>query len=115
MDEALDSRRRGLRILLNVTLVAWFGAMAFWFGPNFILFHKLSRLSPADFAPVVEKYCVPAVRAIKVYQQKNGRMPKDVDELGPPFSNHSGPGMHIIDAFRPYDYWTIYNHTVSYD
>ena len=61
MEEASDTTRRLQRTLFRVATAAWFVALAFWFGPNVILFHKLARPSPDDFVPIVEKYCVPAV------------------------------------------------------
>ncbi|HSV13145.1 MAG TPA: hypothetical protein VLI90_02725, partial [Tepidisphaeraceae bacterium] len=64
-------------------------------------------------------YCVPAVRAVKIYQRNHGQMPASVDALGPPFSSHhtDGPGIHMIDALRPYTYVAFgsYQHTISYD
>ena len=106
MHETSDNARRLQRVLLNVAMVGWFVALAFWFGPHVILFHKLTGMTPLDFVPVVETNCVPAVRAVKIYQRTHRRMPASVDDLGPAFGRqqNSGPGMHIIDAVRPYTY-----------
>ena len=98
-------------------MFAWFVTLAFWFGPNVILFGKLTRMTPNDFVPIVQKYCVPAVRAIKIYQRTNGRLPASLEELGPPYSQDNGPGLHMIDSIHPYTYWDfgMYNHEISYD
>jgi hypothetical protein len=119
LDDAPDTTRWVRRMLFRGALACWFSALAFWFGPNVILFHKLTRPSPDDFVPVVEKYCVPAVRAIKLYQRDHGQMPPSIDALGPPFSSHrsDGPGYHMIDAVRPYTYTAFgsFHHTIYYD
>jgi hypothetical protein len=119
MHDTSDNVRRLQRVLLNVAMVGWFAAVAFWFGPHVILFHKLTRMTPLDFVPVVDTYCVPAVRAIKIYQRTHGRMPASMDDLGPGFSSHqtSGTGMHEIDTVGTYTYWAfgMYNHYITYD
>ena len=104
--------------LLKLGLFVWF-AVVVWFGPNYFLFGKLTRLNPDDFVPVVQKYCVPAVRAMKIYQRSHGQLPADNSDLGTAFDPHKdgGPGIHQIEA-NGYSYMTfgIYmGHMVEYD
>ena len=115
---ASEQNWRAFRILLRLGLIAWFAIIAFWFGPHLILFRKLSSMSPADFVPVVQKFCVPTVRAMKQYAHDHGRMANKWEDLGPAFDPHihKGPGMDEIDS-RGYTYWAfgIYNHHIEYD
>jgi hypothetical protein len=60
-------------------------AIAFYFGPNVILFGKLTRLAPADFIEHVQKYCLPAAVAVKEFQRDHGRLPADLRETVPQY------------------------------
>src|SRR5947209_4349819 len=62
-----------------------FAAIAFWFGPNLIMFGKLTWLSPADFVPAVQRDCVPVVRAMKAYERDHGHRPEELEELVPSY------------------------------
>ncbi|HEY4329464.1 MAG TPA: hypothetical protein VGN88_06990 [Phycisphaerae bacterium] len=69
-----------IRFLYYIALTAWFAVIAFWLGPHIILFHRLSGLSLADFAPVAEAH-LPVVLAIKRYQADNGHLPEKIEDI----------------------------------
>jgi len=117
-----DSALMARRILLRMGLTVWFCVLAFWLGPRLILFHSLRGMEPADFIPIVQKYCVPAVREIKIYQRDHGRMPDSEQDLSPAFNNHHGNdpagfGVNMLDRRGGYSYLAIgmYKHEVEYD
>jgi len=90
-DEARRWRYR--RYLLRLGLVALGMPIAFYFGPNWILFGKLTRLSVEDFVPIVQQEGVPIVRAMKEYERDTGRLPATLEDLQPRylpagFGNH---------------------------
>jgi hypothetical protein len=103
-------------------MAAWFVSLAFWFGPHVILFHKLTAMTPADFVPIVQSVCVPAVREIKIYQRDHGKMPSTDADLSPKFRNPQGHnpdcfGMNELNGRGGYSYWAIsmYEHNIEYD
>jgi hypothetical protein len=115
MGEAEFRRWRRVRVAYLAGLVAWFGAVALYFGPNYLLFHKLTRITPADFVPRVERECVPVVRAMKEFRRDNGRMPASAEELVPrylPLANGQTGGSIFNGKF---EWWAQYNHHVRYD
>ena len=85
MGEAEIRRWRRLRVAYLAGLVALFAAIAFYFGPNCFLFHKLTWMTPADFVPTVQRNCVPVVRAMKEFRRDHGRLPARADELVPQY------------------------------
>ncbi len=66
-------------------LAVLFTAIAFYVGPNVILFGKLTGLTPADFAVSVERVDVPIVRAMKQYERDHGRRPDRAEALAPKY------------------------------
>ena len=53
-------------------------SIAFYFGPNLVMFGKLTRLSVNDFVPIATTRFVPVIREIKEYEQEHGGVPLDV-------------------------------------
>lgn len=81
-----EDRRWWCRHLLYcLGLGALFSAIAFYFGPNVILFRKLTRLEPADFIDEARQSGVPLVRAVKEFGRDHGHLPNDVEELTPDY------------------------------
>jgi hypothetical protein len=115
MGEADIRRWRQRRIAYLACHVALFAAIAFYFGPNYYLFHKLTRITPADFAPAVERQCVPVVRAMKEFRRDNGRMPDRAEELVPQYLPElTGYGRASVDNGK-FQWLTQYNHSIQYD
>jgi hypothetical protein len=71
-------RRR--RIMLNLSMVLWFGCLVY-LGQNVILFHRFRGITTADFAPSVNQNMVSAVRAMKEYQREHGVFPDSLFDL----------------------------------
>jgi hypothetical protein len=121
MTESVDARRRFYRVMLNVALAGWFYVIGFWLGPNELTFHKLEGMTTADFAPIVEKYCVPAVREIKIYRRDHGHLPESEGDMWSLFGNQNdhGPGVHRLNRDGGYEYWgpgeVMFKHTIIYD
>ena len=68
-----------------VLLAAVFGVIAFYFGPNWFLFHKLTRSSPSDFTAMVEQRCIPTLQALSQYHADYGRFPISAVDLSPKY------------------------------
>ena len=94
---------------------AWFGAVAFYLGPNFILFRKLTWITPADFVPVVTRYCVPAVRAAKEYRRDHGGWPDSKSDLTPYGLKEGGYWGDLSSDEYSFLCWGLYNHTITYN
>ncbi len=113
-----DDSRSGVwqrrRLLYYNGLCMLLAATAFYFGPNVILFQKLTALSPRDFVPEVQKDCVPVVRAIKLYARDNGQLPKDVTELVPKYLAAPAPVPTMIwnGELR---WYVQYHECITYD
>lgn len=69
------------RVAYYAALTGALASIAFYFGPNWFIFGKLTRLSPADFVSFVDHDGVPVVRAVKLYHRDTGQYPADVQEL----------------------------------
>ena len=112
MDEGEARRWRRLRRLYFGALLAWGCAVAVYFGPNVIMFGKLTWLTPEDFVPLVERRAAPAVRAVKEFHRDRGYYPKHPDELVPDYAptrpHLLSMGPDEIDHLAPY------NHRVTY-
>jgi hypothetical protein len=111
-DEWVRWRRR--RRAYYAALAGYFAAAAFYFGPNLIMFGKLTRLAPADFIPVVQERCVPVVRAMKQYQRDHGRLPTRERDLVPDYLPEVEWSVLLarVDGF---EYWGEFNHVITYD
>ena len=83
---------RRLRRLYYLSLGLLFAVIAFYLGPNRILFGKWTWIQPADFVTVVDRSCVPTVRAMKLYAAKHGRLPQTNSDLGPTFADERKVG-----------------------
>jgi hypothetical protein len=115
MGEADIRRWRRRRVAYLAGHVALFVAVALYFGPNYYLFHKLTWITPADFAPAVERNCVPIVRAMKEFRRDNGRLPKQTDELVPHYLPTSN-GQARVSVWEGEFRWPAeFNHRIRYD
>jgi hypothetical protein len=103
---------RWRRLLYYAAL--WFvgSSVALYFGPNVILFGKLTWIAPADFARVARSECAPIVLAIKQYERDYGALPDPAHWSPPGFNEHQYWG--ILDA-RGYHHWAAYNHEIVYN
>jgi len=114
-EDEQEQRWRGWRIAYRVWLFAACASVAFYFGPNWIKFHKLTNLSPYDYVPFVKAYGIPVVRAIKQYQRDTGRLPRDVDELRPKYlPTHTATRGGWVNHGR-LSLYSYYNEFVEYD
>ena len=105
---------RWRRWLYHAGLVGLFVAVAFYFGPNRILFGRWTWITPADFVPIVRDRCEPVVRLMKEYRLKHGRLPTSNQEIGR--KDSWGPGEYAGSVSpRGYEYWGRYNHFITYD
>jgi hypothetical protein len=73
----------GFRIFFRIALAGLFWLIAFHIGPNEILFGRLTAPSMPYFVPIIERECVPVVRAVKEYERDHGAMPVKLDDLVP--------------------------------
>ncbi len=107
-------RWRYRRILYCAGLGFWFIAIAFYFGPNVINFGKLTRLSPDDFVGIVQRDCVPTVRAMKEYQRDHGKLPTQNEDLAPRYLPEAPKGFISMERGH-FQCLTMWNHFVIYD
>ena len=117
-DEQFLKRWRRRRLAYNAGLGALFVAVASYVGPNLILFGQPTWITPAWFVPVVERACVPVVRAMKEYQRDHGRLPARGEELMPDYYPPDGPFRGQVEAFvqdGKFEWWAMYNHMITYD
>ena len=81
-----DRRWRNRRILLRLGIfVALFPPIALYFVPNLIMFGTLRRMTPEDFAPLVQPQSIAIVRAMKEYQRDTGQLPFENTDLVPKY------------------------------
>jgi hypothetical protein len=86
MDGGRYARRwRCRRVSYYVALCLLFAAIAFYFGPNVIMFGKLVWITADDFAKWVDEDDVRSVRAIKEYQRDHGKLPERMEDLVPAY------------------------------
>jgi hypothetical protein len=62
-----------------------FGAIAFYFGPNMIMFGKLTWITPTDFVGSVDEDLIDVVRAVKRYERDHGSLPERVEDCVPKY------------------------------
>jgi hypothetical protein len=121
MENGSDARLRLIRVLFYAGLAGWFYVIGCWLGPNELTFHKLEGMTVADFVPIAKKYCVPAVREMKIYQRDHGHLPESEGDMWSLFGsqNGHGPGVHRLDRNGNYEYWgpgeIMFKHTIEYD
>jgi hypothetical protein len=90
-----------------------FLAIAFYFGPNVILFKKLTWITPADFVVTVEGRCVPVVSAMKAYRRDHGHLPERLEDIVPGYLASTGGSLIVYKG--QFTCWTKYNHLIEYD
>jgi hypothetical protein len=91
-----------------------FTAVAFYFGPNWIMFDQLTRLGAADFVAETRRF-VPVVRAVKAFQRDHGRLPYgEFKELVPQYlATDEIPG--DVEKNGTVYFFARDNHAVTYD
>jgi len=117
-DEMKLTRWRRRRGAYYGALVVLFAVVAFYVGPNYILFGKPTWITPADFVPTVQQRCVPMVRAMKEFRRDHGRLPARGDELVPdyyPARKSAVQGVESAVDDGQFRYWSMFNHTIRYD
>lgn len=87
--------------------------VVFYFGPNVILFGKLTWITPADFAPIAASRCAPFVIAIKQYERDHGTLP-DPAHWSPPGFDEQDRRWGDLDT-REYHYWARDHHFIVYN
>ena len=70
------------RRFYHAGLLALFCVIALYLGPNRLLFHKWTWVTPADYIPVVRSRCEPVVRAMKAYRAAHGKLPDSSQDIG---------------------------------
>ena len=111
-DDAIERAWRRRRVAWYVALGALFAAIAFYFGPNVIMFGKLAWLSPADFVPAARR-CEPVVRAMKAYERDHGRRPDRAEDLVPAYLPEGGDARARVEKGE-FSGWTMFNHSIEY-
>jgi hypothetical protein len=101
------------RLAYYAALLGLFALIAFYVGPNIILFRKLTWLSPADFVSTAEERCVPIVGAIKEYERDHGRLPNGVEGVVPAYLPEyvHGAALHSDGEL---EYRGPHGHTIVY-
>jgi hypothetical protein len=95
--ESLEAIRWRLRrIAFRAAVILLLTPITFYFGPNMILFGKLTWLTPADFVLTVQRDCVPTVRAMKEYQRDFGHLPEKMEDLVPKYLRAFPDGNQLV-------------------
>jgi hypothetical protein len=111
-----ESRRwRYRRMLFRIGLFVLLAPVALYFGPNLIMFGKLTRRSPADFVPVVQRECAPTVRAMKEYRRDTGHLPQDIQDLVPKYLASVPWGQEIDQSGGFLQITRQESHYITYD
>jgi hypothetical protein len=102
------------RRIYYVLLFVIFGVIAFYLGPNWFLFHKLTRSSPSDFTAMVEQRCIPTLQALAQYRADYGKFPISAVDLAPKYLPRESVcyGRLNGNEFRLY---TNYHQVISFD
>jgi hypothetical protein len=117
-DETFLKRWRRRRAAYNGGLLTFFAVVAFYVGPNLILFGKPTWITPAYFVPTVERRCVPIVRAMKEFRRDHGRLPARGEELIPDYHPPDDPSVqYVAISVRDgkFEFWSEFHHVITYD
>jgi hypothetical protein len=70
-----------------------------------------------DFVPIVQRDCVPIVRAMKEYQRDHGSYPDDVAQLVPQYlpGNPEHPGFHPMIGKGYFGVLSLNSQLIEYD
>ena len=81
MPRKLTFRNRELHLSPAVQLLflIYFGVIAFWIGPNLILFHKLTWITTADLVPLVHNLNTTPIKMAKIYLQTHEQLDEQFD------------------------------------
>jgi hypothetical protein len=115
---AEDRRWRNRRILLRLGIfVALFAPIALYFGPNLIMFGTLTRVTPVDFASLVQPLSISIVRAMKEYQRDTHQLPVQLTDLVPKYLPTAPNGTQSIfeGYFMQQDDKDQYGQDITYD
>lgn len=101
------------RLTYKAGLALLFAAIAFYFGPNVILFGKLTWISPADFVPTVERECMPVVSAMKAYRRDHGRLPDRIEDIVPDYLKSADRSVFVNGG--GFSAYSMDQHLIEYD
>lgn len=76
------ARWRTYRVIYYLGICATFSAAAFYFGPNYLLFGKLTWRNPSDFTSRVMSDGLLVLSEIRKYQADHGQLPTDLRQIG---------------------------------
>ena len=102
------------RILYRGFLVAVFCSITFYFGLNYFMFGKFTSLNPSDFISVVNKECLPIVRAMREYERDYGQRPDDLRKLVPKYLSEEPMGDIRYGRYESIP-WFLGHHGIAYD
>lgn len=113
MDETGQKRWRLARLLYRLGLCALFLLFAWYLGPTWILFHRLTWLTPSDFAHVARDEGNPTVAALERYRREHGALPEKLDDLVPDYLP-AVPRRLTLYQDGTVGLWCQYNHRVEF-
>ena len=115
-DAAINERQwKQRRSAYYLALGVLFCAVAFYFGPNRMMFGKWTWITPADFTERAQRDGVPLIRAIKRYERDTGHRPTEIEQLVPKYLPDKIPGVVILGMDTDFSILTMYNHRITYD
>ncbi len=98
LDLNLNHRWCRRRWIYRLALAVIFVAIAFYFGPNRILWGRWTPLSTADFVAPVQQRCAPVVKAMLSFQRDHGRRAMGVADIVPAYIASVPNGTDIADG-----------------
>ena len=113
--ELTERQWKQRRIAYYVVLAVLFCAVAFYLGPNRMLFGKWTWITPADFVKRAQRDGVPLVRAMKLYERDTGHLPNEIEQLIPNYLPEKIPGVVNLGTDAEFSILTMYNHRITYD
>jgi len=98
-EDAAAKRWRYWRIVYRIGLGGLFVIIAWCLGPNWINFGQFSKPTMNDLVRIVQRDCVPVVRAMKEYHRDVGRWPDRIEDLTPKYlTDRPRPAISVHDG-----------------